>query len=466
MPDATAMRAGGLGRAVLPIFIGSILIILYIVVAYGTAELPPFVTLGLIMAIVIYVLTFMDIRVGIAAMIFAIALSPDVRVGNYDLRLEDFIIPVIFMAWITRLIEHREKFEPSNLKGPIIAMLFCHAISGLMGVGMGTTSAERAFFIYAKYVQYYLIFAIVLNNIKTLREIRAFIIVLMTASACLGAHGILQFIGGEVPFQATMYRGPYGEGANILGGFFVFHLGIAVGILAFSNVGIHRFWMIGFCALLFFPFIYTFSRTSYVAILGALILFAIWKKRKILIWLFALLFVVPFLVPTEVTQRAATIVEIVGDKPPSSWEARVAGWKSTLHSVYAYPLFGRGLGSTSLSIDNEAVRILGDTGIIGLLLFIWFMVRVFQTAIRTTKSEIEDKLVKGFVYGYLAGTIGLLIHSLGATTFTCIRTMEPFMVATAMVTVIHNRCTQWEEEREEEKEIRRTVGRKTYRIGL
>jgi hypothetical protein len=38
--------------------------------------------------------------------------------------------------------------------------------------------------------------------------------------------------------------------------------------------------------------------------------------------------------------------------------------------------------------------------------------------------------------GYLAGLVGLLVHSVGANTFIIVRIMEPFWFLTALIVMI------------------------------
>ena len=48
-------------------------------------------------------------------------------------------------------------------------------------------------------------------------------------------------------------------------------------------------------------------------------------------------------------------------------------------------------------------------------------------------ARTEDPLFKGLSMGLLAGSVGLLVHAMGANTFTIVRIMEPFWLTVGMV---------------------------------
>jgi hypothetical protein len=57
-------------------------------------------------------------------------------------------------------------------------------------------------------------------------------------------------------------------------------------------------------------------------------------------------------------------------------------------------------------------------------------------------EKVKKPILGGFLLGYMGGLLALVIHSLAATTFTTIRTMEPFFFATGLLYVIHNQYVE------------------------
>ena len=78
------------------------------------------------------------------------------------------------------------------------------------------------------------------------------------------------------------------------------------------------------------------------------------------------------------------------------------------------------------------MKVLIDTGIVGIVAFLFLIGTVFRMALKAHRS-CSDPLFRGVILGYLGGFAGILVHALGANTFIIVRIMEPFWFLTAMV---------------------------------
>ncbi|MFH1024841.1 MAG: O-antigen ligase family protein [Planctomycetota bacterium] len=432
----TGTTASGNNRSAPPIGFIFLLLLLYGLLAVGTIHFSMEVTVGVFVAFVVYLLTFMDIRVGLVLMLVAIGISPEMEFSGISMRIEDFIIPAVTVAWITRMIDRREALEPSPLKMPILLLLFAMAVSSLNGTALGYVPGKTAFFHYFKYVQFMLIYVLALNNIRTLREIYTFVTALVAVSAIVGLYGIWQYFNRGEYYSMYRITGPYGETASVLGGYLTFHIVMAIGLFIHAGSVRVRVFLGILIVVLLFPFLYTLSRSAYVALLGGLVLLGVVKRRKLLVGIFVILVLFPIIFPVEVVQRVSSILDVFYRKPPSSWSARVDAWKYYSQFIIQAPLIGHGAGVVPLGfVDNEYIKQLLEGGIAGLLLFLWFLFRVIRTCLAMV-DRLEDRVLKGFVTGYLGGLFSLMIQGVAITNFTTIRTMEPFFFATGIVTVI------------------------------
>jgi hypothetical protein len=107
-------------------------------------------------------------------------------------------------------------------------------------------------------------------------------------------------------------------------------------------------------------------------------------------------------------------------------------------------VLGFGIASLPLGeVDNEYVRVLVDTGLTGLGVFLWLLFVLGRAANRLVGLLPAGTFERGFAAGYwmLFGT--LLVHAVGATSFTAIRTMESFMVLTGLFGALHHRHPEW-----------------------
>ena len=99
------------------------------------------------------------------------------------------------------------------------------------------------------------------------------------------------------------------------------------------------------------------------------------------------------------------------------------------------PLIGWGVTSMSFP-DSQYVRTLHEIGIIGLAFWLWIFLRLFKMS-RWLFDHFEGGIFKGFVLGYMAGVLGLLLHAFGCITFYIVRIMEPFMFVSGLVVALY-----------------------------
>jgi len=98
------------------------------------------------------------------------------------------------------------------------------------------------------------------------------------------------------------------------------------------------------------------------------------------------------------------------------------------------PILGYGVTGFAF-MDQQFARTLVETGIVGfaaLLALVWAALKAGVTSYRTLTVPEE----RGLALGFVAGTMGLLGHALGANTFIIVRIMEPFWFFAAIVVAL------------------------------
>jgi len=200
-----------------------------------------------------------------------------------------------------------------------------------------------------------------------------------------------------------------------------------------------------------FPMLRTLSRASFVGMLAGICLLGMVRKRSLLVALIIFLFIFPMLATHEMIFRYSTIPNALPEwlssmlpgfekgPPPGSWEAKLSAWEKYWPKILKEPLLGMGYGSVYMAVvDTEYLKILCETGFLGFLAFLWLMKKILEMAWRTSERAPEG-FYRGFATGYLAGSVALFIHAIAAPSLSTIRTAEPFMFSTALVTLLYNR---------------------------
>jgi O-antigen ligase len=98
------------------------------------------------------------------------------------------------------------------------------------------------------------------------------------------------------------------------------------------------------------------------------------------------------------------------------------------------PVLGYGVTGFRF-LDTQYFRTLVETGIVGFAAFLWLIVSVLRST-GDSLVLLREPNERGLVIGFLAGTVGLLVHSFGSNTFIIIRIMEPFWFFMAIVVAL------------------------------
>lgn len=88
-------------------------------------------------------------------------------------------------------------------------------------------------------------------------------------------------------------------------------------------------------------------------------------------------------------------------------------WPRAIRAFLKNPILGTGYSSIDLATDNDFLRILGETGILGLLAFFLIFFRIGQIFVKAL--PLSDKLPpieKAFIYGLIGGVLGTFLSAI------------------------------------------------------
>jgi O-antigen ligase len=256
----------------------------------------------------------------------------------------------------------------------------------------------------------------------------AFIVAIFTALYAM--IQIPQGVRVSAPFEGTA-----GE-PNTLGGYLILIISVSAGLLATLDDKKIKRYLIGVIALLSIPFVFTLSRSSYIAVVPMFITLFLFSRKKVLLagLLLVLLVLSPFMLPDRVKERMTGTFEpypgyegtekLMGQELDPSTSARITSFRHAMSKWSEKPLLGWGVTGVGI-IDSMYFRVLAETGLLGITAFLYLAYRIIVFLYFTFK-EARDRILKGLSLGMLMATLALLAHSIGAATFIIVRIMEPF----------------------------------------
>jgi len=445
-------RQGPRRSTVQPNLIGLVAVLVMAPLVALVSSSAEYTTIGVIAAAIALLLVVLwSAEATFYVLIFSMLLSPEFIIGGLGgpsaatasrgvtLRLDDYVIFVISLAWLIRLAVYKEAalLRRTPLNAPIAAYLGFSAIVTMWGAMVGNLNLLTGFFFVLKYVEYTFIYFLVVNYVRDEAQVRRLLVAVLVTAVLISVIGIAQIpAGGRV---TAPFEGDSGE-PNTLGGYLVFVMAFGLAYLGRSRRAKDRIWWLAVVGLMTLPLAYTYSRTSwlaFVAMLGATILLS--RDKAIFLMLIGVALVV-FVVspPRALIERAAYTlssqhqsVQFMGYTIEPSAAARLQAWVIAGNALARNPLTGAGVTGAGL-IDAQYPRQIAETGFIGLLLFVWLMWRLAASAFelrRLAASEVEIVLANGFI----AGLFGLVVHGIGANTFIIVRIMEPMWLMAGLV---------------------------------
>ena len=413
---------------------------------------PPKLAIAAVMGLVLFFVCFTNTEITLYVLVFSMLLSPEFGArgtmgGGMTIRLDDILLMLIGFTWLARIAIYKELglFFRTSLNKPIFRyILFC-TFSTAIGMLAGRVRVTGFFFV-LKYMEYFVVYFMAANYLRSMKQIRSFLIAMLVTCAIVSLVGLAQIpTGGRI---TAPFEGEEGE-PNTLGGYLVLMLSMVLGLLLTLKERKKKAPLYGLVPLIVVPLLFTGSRGSWLAAIPMYLIFLILSKNKIPL-VIGMVFVglaTPALMPEEVKNRftytfkkeqgyGAQFQEKVGGVTlDTSASARLKSWKAVPQAVMKrldFLLLGYGVTGWPFFVDAQYLKVLVDTGAIGLALFLMLIVALMREVWRIYRGT-DDPFPKGMALGLLIGTVSMLAHSISTNTFIIVRIMEPFWFLAAMV---------------------------------
>ncbi len=425
-----------------------------LVMALGFSLFKPMFGLAFGAGFLILMMAFNSIQSALYLLILAMLLSPEVAAGTVQgkgvggrelsFRLDDLLLIVLGFSWLVKTIVYRELalFKPSPVNRPILYYMLACILATLIGVLMGRVKWLTGFFFVLKYFEYFFVFFMTINNVTTKKQVIALTVTLLITCFLISLFAIAQIPTGQ---RATApFEGEGGE-PNTLGGYLAFMMAVVIGLLLHINKLPLRVLLLFLLFCIGLALMATLSRSSYLAAMAMLLTVALtqWRRPGVMMVVLVACIILPVAAPANVKQRVYETfygrqyggeIKVGGVGVDLSTTERLRSWQYVLKGWSHQPLFGHGVTGYAWA-DAQYVKILGETGLVGLVTFFFMINRLWRTA-RDTFQREEDPFCKGLAHGFLLGMVAILTHSVGANSFIIIRIMEPFWLVAGLVMLI------------------------------
>lgn len=416
------------------------------------ASLP--LGLGVGVIVVVLFVAFVSNEAALYLLIFSMLLGPQLVAGDIGggqlgrgltLRLDDFLLVIVGVAWVAKTALYKEVglVFRTPLNHSIAAYSFAAVFATGLGILAGRVAVMGGIFFTLKYIQYFVIYFMVVNNLRERKQFERFLWALLATCAIVSVIGMLQIPSGQR--VSAPFEGPQGE-PNTFGGYLVLMLALVAGLLMTTRSTRLKIVLPCLALVIITPIFFTLSRASYLALIPLALTLFVFSERKLFLAAFfaATLALTPFFIPEAVVDRVrytfsqppeAGQKQLGGVRVDTSTSARLESYEQVLlRDWLEHPLFGYGVTGYRF-LDAQYPRTLAETGLVGFLAFLWLQAALFREAYGVLKTT-QDPLFRGVALGFLCGFVALITHAIGTNTFIIVRIMEPFWFLAGMVIMI------------------------------
>ncbi len=395
-------------------------------------------------AAILFLATILNADAGLVILVLSMLFSPEIPIGgaggsgiegsrSVTLRTDDLAMLLVGFAWMARMAIHKDlgAIRRTRLNAVIAFYCACCLFSTLVGIETGRVRALIGLCFVAKYVEYFIIFFITVNYVRTEEQLRRLLAAVLVTAALIAAYAYWQIPTGVRP--SAPFEGREGE-PNTLGGYLVLIFSVAAAIALTVP---DRRWRRS-CTLLAAgtipPLLATLSRSSWMGLAASVTTLMILSpaRRRLAAAAILTATVLFFVHPKSVEDRIAYTFE--GEEHGSltvghvrldpSASARLTSWGSALNGLVRHPIAGWGITGYGF-LDAQYFRILVELGMVGFAAFLCLVGSAGRLSYRAF-TRLRDPLHRALGLGMTAGLAGLLTHAIGTNTFLLIRIMEPF----------------------------------------
>src|SRR5436309_1161047 len=241
----------------------------------------------LVIAFAVFLVVFVSPELGLYLVIFSMLLSPKRGSGRGELaegrrvviRTEGLVLIVVAFTWLAKTAVNKELglARKTPLNRPILWYMAVTTIATLVGYATGTVHGLGGFFYVLKYMEYFVVYYMVANNLGDRSRAWRFVGAAFLTAAIVSVIGAAQIPTGRR--VSAPFEGSEGE-PNTFGGYLLFMMALAGGIALETKRLRVRLTCLALLALMALPFAYTLSRASFLAVPFVFAALGVFSSRR------------------------------------------------------------------------------------------------------------------------------------------------------------------------------------------
>jgi len=365
----------------------------------------------------------------IVLMPFSVAIAPGIA--------NTFIGFFVAFFVIKKIIQRKGPTVDKSVLIPFICLIAISLLSFVNSVNYNSSFGGII-----KLLKYLFIFVVCSEEVRDKKHIQRIVLSACCGITLVGIDAFWQFIFGKdfihginVHYNIGLARASASfPNPNVFGVYMTALTPLIAGLAIMYSKGKNRIWMILSSIIALGGILLTFSRGSALAIFVAIIFLCIAAKKKLIIWLLvALVIISPFIMPKSIKDWAKEIhynplVFMLNDD-------RISIYSNTFNMIAHHPVIGVGVNTFSLNYGKYKtesaekykqtadtiyshdifLQMTGETGFLGLFVFLWFMFSVFQAGASALR-KLKDEYLRIIGLSLIACIIAFLINGLTETS--------------------------------------------------
>lgn len=353
---------------------------------------------------------------------------------------EAFLLALILL-WLYKwaMCRSERPFKAAPMDLPVVIFITVMLVVLIVNSPDFSISLE-GFRAIVQYILWYFVVLQLVRDQKGAKGITSFFVIVV---GLMAVHGVIQYIiGVEMPAgwvdqnEAGVRTRVYSilTSPNIFGSLLTLACPMAVSLCLSEKSTGRRILFGAFALMMMASLVFTSSRGAWIGFAVAFMVYVLLKDKRLLVPGIIAMVLVILLVPS-VGNRITYMLS------PEYIESSLKGgrlvrWLTGLRILEFYPVFGLGLGhfggavamnhglSTIVDVevvdtfymDNYYLKTAVESGIVGLIAFIFLMYQVFINGLRVVKLTCGDDF-NPIACGILAGLSGVIVHNLVENVF-------------------------------------------------